>query len=171
MKNKTYKIIHKGNVILRNNMLHLDSSKQQIIEKNWSSEIKKNPKIFNGQVLVFINQNKNINDIIIDVGFTEYKNVLASRKIPELNIKPVGVSAITIIDDLGEKFVLFSTRSKNNTEYPGFIELVPSGHIDKSALQKNNSIDYTQKIKEEFFEETGCNQSCINKVHRLMFNL
>lgn len=167
MKNKTYKIIHKGNVILRNNMLHLDSSKQQIIEKNWSSEIKKNPKIFNGQVLVFINQNKNINDIIIDVGFTEYKNVLASRKIPELNIKPVGVSAITIIDDLGEKFVLFSTRSKNNTEYPGFIELVPSGHIDKSALQKNNSIDYTQKIKEEFFEETGCNQSCINKVHSL----
>ena len=101
-----YEVIQKGNIVLRNNPFSLDLSKQQqIIDKTWADELKKNPSIFNGKVLSFIDLKKKNNDVIVDVYFTEYKNILTSRKMPELqlNIKQVGVSAITIINDNGEK--------------------------------------------------------------------
>jgi len=169
MKNNSYKIIEKGNIILRNNPFSLDISKQQeVIEEVWRKESKKNPSIFNADVLSFIDLTKHNDKIYVDVYFTEYKNVIASRKISELqlNIKQVGVSAITFVND-EERYVLFSTRSRNNTEYPEYIELVPSGNIDRSALQKDNTIDYISKLQDEFSEETGMSVKDIKKIQSM----
>ena len=169
-----FEIIGKGNIIVKctdpsNQKI---TSNKEIIEKIWSEECKrKNYKIFNGDVLSFVGIHSENTDIVVDTKFTEYKNVLASRKKPELqlNIKPVGVSGIIVVEDNAKRFVLFSTRSNNVTEYPGHIELVPSGNIDKSVFLPDGTIDYILKLKEEFHEETGLSSDHIKKVKSICF--
>lgn len=168
MNENRFEIIQKGNVIVRhvNLSLHISNSNKKIIEDLWSEECKNKHGIFNGDVLYFIDVKNENNDIVVDAQFTEYKNVLASRKKSELglNIKQIGVSGIIVVEENSKKFVLFSTRSDDVTEYPEYIELVPSGNIDKSILRMNGTVDYISKLKEEFFEETGIPIEHINKI-------
>ena len=174
MTESDFEIIGKGNIIVRctDSSNQIINSNKEIIEKIWSEECKsKNYKIFNGDVLSLIGIHGENADIVVDTKFTEYKNVLASRKKPELqlNIKPVGVSGIIVVEDDKKRFVLFSTRSDDITEYPGHIELVPSGHIDKSVFLSNGTIDYISKLKEEFHEETGLSSDHIKEVRSICF--
>lgn len=169
MNENTFEVIQKGNVIVRHVdlSLHISNSNKKIIEDLWSEECKyKKHGLFNGEVLHFIDVKSENNNIIIDAGFTEYKNVLASRKKPELglNIKQIGVSGIILVEENSKKSVLFSTRTDGVTEYPEHIELVPSGNIDKSILRMDGTVDYISKLKEEFFEETGMPTEYINKI-------
>lgn len=174
MTKSDFEVIGKGNIIVRciDSSNQVINSNKEIIEKIWSEECKnKNYRLFNGEVLFLIDIRYENADIIVDTKFTEYKNVLASRKKPELelNIKQVGVSGIIVVEDDKKRFILFSTRSNDITEYPGHIELVPSGNIDKSVFRSNGTIDYISKLKEEFHEETGLSFDHIKEVKSICF--
>ena len=166
---RDYEILAKGNILLKNNFssIKISEKKTQTINDIWNEEFEKNRSIFNDQVLCFTNFFKKANDVHVNVFFTDYRNVIAERKLPtlQLNIRQVGVSGLTIVHENKQKYVIFALRSKNNMEYPEYLELVPSGNIDKSVLQNEDSVNYIQKLKEEFVEETGTFTGNIKKVY------
>ena len=169
MFSNDYDISAKGNIVLKNNSFSVKilEKTNRIINDIWNKELEKNHSIFNEQVLCLKNFFKKNNEVHINVFFTDYRNVIAERKYPSLrlNIKQIGVSGIIILNENHGRFVIFSKRSKNNMEYPKYLELVPSGNIDKSVLQNDNLINYIQKLKEEFTEETGTSEDSIKKIY------
>jgi len=168
---KESEIIHKGNLILKNTSpKKIDNDTLKKISKIWKSEFKKNnERLFNDKVLSFDRIFKNNNATIVEGSYVDYKTVLVDRKEPKLNLKinQIGVSGMTLIQENNNLNVLFSIRSSIITEYPGFIELVPSGNLDQSVLEDDGTINYKSKLIEEFEEETGLNRSSINKVSTL----
>ncbi len=148
--------------------LEYNSHELELIWKKVYS--KKNEKLFNNKTLIFHGFDKTDNELIVKGSFLDYKIAISSRIEPslELDIKQIGVSGVIIFNDEKE-YVLFSTRSTDTTEYPGFIELVPSGHLDESTIQLNGTIDYISKLTEEFYEETGLSVDVIKSVKCLGF--
>ena len=159
-----------GDIFLRyTSTLDLSSSPHyEQIENFWSFESQKK-KLENNFVLCFENISKQNKKIIVDGKFVEYKIILADRFLPNLGlgINQIGVSGIVIVNEDDENFVLFSSRTEQTTEYPGFFELVPSGHIEKSNLLNDGTIDYKAKILNEFIEETGCTKELISSIDSL----
>ena len=140
---------------------------QDKVEQIWKDECKRRKKnLVNDQVLNFVEIQRTSNKIIIKGSFVEYKLVLAHRLNPNLGlaINQVGVSGLLFLEENEKKYLVFSTRDSKTTEYPNYIELVPSGNLDISVLQNNGTINYKSKILEEFREETGLESSLINNL-------
>ena len=141
------------------------------LELIWKKEYSKNTKkLFNNKTLIFNSFDRREKESIVKGSFIDYKLAISSRIEPSLgvDIKQIGVSGVVIFCD-NKEYILFSTRSHNTTEYPNFIELVPSGHIDESTVLQNGSIDYISKLTEEFHEETGLSVSVIKNIKCLGF--
>ena len=164
---KSFETIFEGNIILKNSMLDKISYDEEKLEKTWNEFCKKkNDQLFNDRVLTYIDSFQQNDELVINAGFVDYKIVVSSRIEPDLglNLQQIGVSGITIIHENDSEYVLFSSRSSKTTEYPNFLELVPSGNIDESALKNDGYIDYSSKLIGEFVEETGLNKSYIQKI-------
>jgi len=164
----SYEIIGTGKIILKYKKF-VDKkiiSNRKNIEKFWQKSKQENNKIFNGDVLSFVNFSIQNDEIIVNCTFRKFVDVLMSRKMPQLGfqIKPIGVSGLLLINDNNKNYVLFSTRSLDVSEYPGYLELVPSGHIDKKTPKKDGLIDYLAKLRDEFVEETGLSSNLINEM-------
>ena len=56
-----------------------------------------------------------------------------------------------------------SKRNKNTTEYPNYLELVPSGHIDQKLII-NKFLKFNSNLINEFIEETNLNNKFIKKI-------
>ncbi len=170
MKNNSFEIIHFDDIIIKNSTIQNLEFDQVKLEKVWKNLCKqKNNKLFNGKVLVYIDSFKKNDTLVMNAGFVDYKIAVSSRIEPSLGlkIKQIGVSGITLISDENDKYVLFSSRSSDNTEYPNFLELVPSGNIDNSSLRSDGKIDFSSKLIEEFVEETGLTKNCIQEINTL----
>jgi len=165
---KESEIIHKGNLILKNTpRKNIDNDTLKKISKIWESELKKNnKKLFDGKAFSLVKITPYSNYFEVEGEFIDYKTILTDRKYPALNleINQIGVSGLTIIKEKNDSFVLFSIRNKSTTEYPGYLELVPSGNLDESVLQKDEIIDYKSKIIQEFEEETGLDKKFLHVV-------
>ncbi len=169
MKKLNYRIIATGNVKLRLSdkpTVKIPGKKGRIIDKLWKDILQKRGGLFNGQLLEFASVNKNGDNIHLSGNFIEYKQFIADKKQPELklNIKPVGVSGIIIAKEDGIDYAVFARRTKEVTDYPNFLELVPSGSIDREFLLKNGDIDYRSKILSEFSEETGLPKNYVKQI-------
>lgn len=167
MTESFFETIFEGNIIVKNSILDKISYNEEKLEKTWNDFCKKkNYQLFNDRVLTYIDSFQKNNELIINAGFVDYKIAVSSRIQPNLglNLKQIGVSGITIINENNSKYVLFSSRSSQTTEYPNFLELVPSGNIDESVLNNDGHIDYSSKLISEFVEETGLDKSYIQKI-------
>jgi HAD superfamily hydrolase (TIGR01509 family) len=90
------------------------------------------------------------------VSYDKFKQQRSSKINLETKITPIGVSGLVVLQQEAEvEDVLFATRSSMVTQYPGFLELVPSGGIDSTSLSANSQIDYHAKLLAELLEETG----------------
>jgi len=171
MNKKSYKIISAGEIILKRESQKYDftSEQEKKIEEIWEKLKEKNKTLFNGKVLTFANFSQENGNTIVKGDFIDFKAIIANRINPSLNLKlvPIGVSGITLLK--GKKSVLFSVRNRNVTEYPCYLELVPSGHLDISTLDSHGIINYKSKILEEFSEETGLHKDAITDVQSLCF--
>lgn len=144
------------------------------IEEIWRRvQEEKGGKLFNGTLPNFIRVARERERIEIISHFIEYKQFLAQRKEPalKLGIKPIGVSGIMILKDRDDEYVVFAKRADNITEYPGFLELVPSGSIDKECADANGVVDYQSKLLSEFVEETGLSKEYVKKISGFAFVL
>ena len=148
-----------GDIVLINTseVRTLSPEKSGRVEQIWLAETAKKPKLFNGTVFTYLSHSSKGSATKISGSFVEYKQFLAQLREPvlDLGIKPVGVSGFTIINDNGIKYSVFAVRSDEVTEYPGHLELVPSGAIDKSAIGPDGTVRLHDQLKDEFTEETG----------------
>jgi len=67
--------------------------------------------------------------------------------------------------------VVFAKRADNITEYPGFLELVPSGSIDKECADAKGVVDYRSKLLSEFGEETSLSKEYVKRISGFAFVL
>jgi HAD superfamily hydrolase (TIGR01509 family) len=173
-----YKIVAIGNIHMRTIQ---DSSIEKILTQNreaveeiWQRTlIEKDGKLFNGTLPNFVSVNQERERIEILGHFIEYKQFLAQRKRPDLKlgIKPIGVSGIIVLRDKGDDFVVFAKRTNSITEYPGFLELVPSGSIDKECVDADGVVNYQSKLLSEFIEETGLSKDYVKEISGFAFVL
>ena len=163
-----YEIIAKGEIILKH-ITQCENFSEQLqsqISTYWNDYIRsKNKSAFNDKVLRFVRINPT-NKNMIEVTYTDYKNIIVNREFlnSSLEISQIGVSGLALVKEQNDFFVLFAKRSKAVTEYQGFYELVPSGNLDKSVLDKDETINFRAKILDEFEEETGLPRSAVNNV-------
>lgn len=148
---------------------------QNAIEEIWETALQeKGGNLFNGTLPSFIRVEKKGEDTIEIIShFLEYKQFLAQKKSPalKLGIKPIGVSGIIVLEANGHEYVVFAKRADHITEYPGFLELVPSGSIDKEYADANGMVDYRSKLLSEFVEETGLSKDYVKKISGFAFVL
>ena len=84
-------------------------------------------------------------------------------------IRPVAVSGLWLITRENQQCAIFGRRSRENTQYPGLWELVPSGGIDRGHAKSDGTIDCAGKIRDEFSEETKLPRECVDCVEPFTF--
>ncbi|EKD42472.1 MAG: NUDIX hydrolase, partial [uncultured bacterium] len=114
----------------------------------------------------FIRFNKQADKINIVAHFVEYKTFLAEQKQPDLKlgITPIGVSGIIVLKEATNQYVFFARRAPHVTEYPGFLELVPSGSLDEGCVDASGIVYYQSQLLREFVEETGLPQEYVKDI-------
>lgn len=169
MKTKEFEIIFIGDIELelKNSEIQINEGDNTIIEKIWDNELKKNFQLTNNKVLSFVNLKKLDEKCVIKSQFVDFKYVLADRISPELNlgIAVFGVSGIIILKNKSDS-IIFAKRNKNSAEYPNYLELIPSGHLDESIKIKD-TINFKEHLLVEFEEETGISKKNIKKISTL----
>ena len=173
-----YKIVAIGDIqmqtIQNSQTEKILAQNRDAIEQIWQKTLnEKGGKLFNGTLPNFIRVDKKKDRIEIIGHFIEYKHFLAQRKQPDLKlgIRPIGVSGIIVLEENGNKYVVFAKRTNNITQYPGFFELVPSGSIDKECADVNGIVDYQSKLLSEFVEETGLSKNYVKEISGFAFVL
>jgi len=164
-------IIGRGNIQLQTAD---DMALDQIIARNnlaiesiWEEKQKnKQGALYNDKLLHVIDIKNQGDDILVKGHFVEYKSYLAQRENSKLDftIKPLGVSGLTRLRENQRDYILFAKRAALVTEYPGCLELVPSGSIDATCVSSEGEVDYIKKLLSEFTEETGFSDSFVEKI-------
>jgi len=175
----SYEIIFIGNVELRFDDNPLSGKRfpavlEERVNQIWESfQAENGGKLFNDKLFCFAGSDICGSTMEIRGVLTEYKNFIAQRKQPHLNldIKPVGVSGITLCTENGIKYAVFARRAESVTEYPGFLELVPSGSINGEFVDTAGVIEYKAQLALELFEETGITGSFVKGVQDFAFIL
>ena len=168
--NVPYEIISSKKIYLKLDRKNENISKKKKIQidTTWKNEQKKRTvKLFNSKVLNLKSMKKETRKILMNVNFVDYKNIITDRINPSINLnyKQIGISGIITINDGNKIFTLIAKRSKNNTEYPSHLELVPSGNLDESIKDNHGKINYKEKLIEELKEETGI---CKNNIKDIL---
>jgi hypothetical protein len=123
------------------------------IDGIWAAARKMSPSLFDGSVLSVVRWTMSGSAVNVVGQFVPYRQFIARQRAPnlDLEVRPLGVSAFTM---LGGDIVL-GTRGEAVTEYPGGLELVPSGSIDTRAALPSGAVDWRRSILDELAEETG----------------
>jgi hypothetical protein len=128
------------------------------IEEIWARERLLRPNLNNGSLLEY----QSHTETEIRCAWTQYKYYVAQRLDSEiesaLGIAPLAVSGITRVSES----VLFGERSRELTQYPGYLELVPSGGIEGDGNRTRP--DFLRQILVELTEETGIPETEVQRL-------
>lgn len=116
----------------------------------WNEKIKENPKLYNDNIISLNSFDKDIihcDKIEFKLFVAQYSNIELRKAI---RIKPLGVSAITLIDN----FFVIGKRSSEVFMNPKHYENAPSGSIEEEVID-NDEINVTDQILKELYEELG----------------
>ncbi|MBF0447939.1 MAG: hypothetical protein HQL67_07050 [Magnetococcales bacterium] len=163
---------------------------QEEIESVWRHQCQIRGNLFNGRILNFIDLNPAEAGWVLRGHFVDYQVLLAKQFLPHLpvDLAPIAVSGLTClqlhsaqpahpvdaasrVEPIDRRWILVARRARWVTHYPGFYELVPSGGVDESRLNRQTGeLDYLGKLKEEFAEESGFNLNlAVDPMHRRQF--
>ena len=145
-------------------------SQKKKIEKIWTNEQKnRKKKLFNSKVLSLKSIRSTSKKISISANFVDYKYIITDRHEPSigLKLKQIGTSGLILIDDKKDEYTLFAKRSKNNTEYPNYFELVPSGNLDDFSKINSGNLDYKSKLLDELEEEMNIKKNQVKKIFEI----
>ena len=137
---------------------------EHLVAQTWRDALERQPTLFDGRVLVTPKHRVDENgDISVSGRFSRYRYVLAQRH-ADLGIQTIGVTGISIVAEDGVSYALVGRRSLDVTDYPGRLELVPSGGVADKFAKPDHEVDYAGQIAEEFVEETGLAASAIASI-------
>lgn len=138
----------------------LTAIEQEHVEAIWQAELRRRGRtLFNGELLEFVRLD---GDRIV-ARFVEYKLYLAGLAgalATRGAVMPLGVSGIV---QCGAS-VGFGRRSIHVTQYPGWLELFPSGGIDRNALRPDGTVDHQEQAIRELVEETGVRHGAVGGI-------
>jgi hypothetical protein len=105
--------------------------------------------------------------ITVRGSFVDYKYFWAQRNVQGLNLQitPLGVSGVLIIEISGKKFMVFAKRTTLNLQYQGYYELIPSGGIEDRGIR--GKINYYDYLKDELYEEAGIESDRVKSISTL----
>lgn len=129
------------------------------VDRIWASAIADsgaNSHLFDGQAL-FVDS---IGNLEISLFQLPYRFLYAQRRSPQLreqlNLRPIAVSGVCLSDGK----MLLGVRSRSATQYPGFLELVPSGGLGDLG----EHLDYKHRLIEELEEETSIARTSVTEI-------
>lgn len=170
-KEESCRVISTGNVALYivpadAGFIERQSANTSRIEMVWNT-LSRERAIFNGAVLSVssITQESGLSKVYAHI--ISYKDFLAERQDPsiKLGIRPIGVIGILIVRDAQDvAYTVFARRTDMVTQYPKYLELVPSGSIDAKRANPDGTVSYESQIAGELEEETGITSANITKV-------
>jgi len=149
-------------VKIKEHSLKITLEQEEITNKIWAKEKKKNPSLFNGKMISYYTHHFEGDILIIECFLTEYKYFLAQfkNKYINLGITPLAVSGI-IIDRANQTLV--GRRGKKVTEYPNFYEFVPSGGISNASI-RDSDVLFIGQVRQELNEEADIHSKSIRKI-------
>lgn len=129
-------------------LLVTDETRRRI-DALWEEELRAHPDRFDGTIFALARREGGV----LYGRFVPYRYYIAQRRDPTLGlaILPLAVSGLVIC----EGQVAFARRSERTTQYPGWIELVPSGGLDAESLRADGTVDHRAQLTRELIEETG----------------
>jgi len=142
----------------------LSADLENEVERLWLAEQKLCGKaIFNGRIM----SASTVSSVGIHGYIVEYRYWIAQRARPELfkdlQVRPVAVSGLFECLD----GIVFGRRAASMTQDAGLWELVPSGGIDTSKINNENStvrIDYLSQMLTELHQEIGITSSFVSSI-------
>ena len=138
----------------------------------WETAVRKNPGAYiNGSMLAFHSVSVDQAKTVVRCIRTQYMYYFAQHRDPELDfgLRPVAVSGIVEIpSEYGPAFVI-AKRGKTVTQYPGYLEFIPSGGIDGGSLADSGRADFISQLRKEFTEETGVSPDAIAAIEPFAF--
>lgn len=170
-KNDSHRVVAVGDIALRVVPLVPEYEQQQAgyasrIEKIWN-EISRTRPLHNGTVFAMVSESHEGGRICVGGHLISYKDFLAQRNDPSirLDIRPIGVSGmLSMRDEQDIEYTMFARRAATVTQWPGYLELVPSGSIDAKRANVNGSVSYEAQLLEELTEEVGISSGDVTSV-------
>jgi HAD superfamily hydrolase (TIGR01509 family) len=143
----------------------LTQTQEAAVQEIWSAALAKNPALFDGNVISYAGHEQRGATLVIRYFITRYSRALARMHRPDLQlpVSPLAVSGLTL--DPAKK-TLVAQRAQNVTQYPGWLELVPSGGISAEKAG-NGTVAFKEHLAQEFREETGLDESGISAIEPL----
>ena len=140
-------------VVASSGALSLPDEVLRRIDALWEAELRVHPDRFDGTLCAFVRREGDV----LHGRFVPYRYYAAQRRDPTLPLAiiPLAVSGLLICQ--GQ--VAFARRSERTTQYPGWIELVPSGGLDADCLHEDSTVDHRAQLIRELTEETGIPES------------
>ena len=122
------------------------------VDTLWASAAEQSPLLFDGLVLCVVDVRLTPSGGVVTGRFERYRRVFAHLTHPDLcpDIRPVATSAVTTV----QGGVLVGRRSLDVTEYPGRLELAPTGSIDLGDAA-DGRVDWRGALARELAEEVG----------------
>ncbi len=136
--------------------LRLSDAQEEEAEYRWQRAVEQSGgHLFNGAYFNLTRWNLTAKGIEVIGHFAEYRHFYVHRLAPQLglNVRAIGVSGITLFDGGGEDYTLAARRGNKMTQYPGLMELVPSGTLDRSCAEDDGVVRAEAKAIEELHEE------------------
>lgn len=141
---------------------------REIDEKWLESKKKYGDALYDAQICYFSKMDKKPEKTTLYLECSDYKFFKAQREGIDLNLTPVGVSGALICEENGGLFIIAAKRAKNVEQYKGYIEFVPAGGINKSAISGQNRIFPEKTLLEELEEEVHVRREEIKNTQHIV---
>lgn len=124
----------------------------EAVDVLWAQALVRGRHLFDGLVLCLSEVQTHAGGAVVVGRFERYRRVFAHLSRPELcpGLRPVGVSSVTQVAG----GVLVGRRAPDVTEYPGRLELAPTGSIDPTNASEGR-VDWRAALVRELREEVG----------------
>lgn len=138
----------------------LDETTEATVSLIWENELHKR-KLRDTDILCYSGHSLKEGRLLVDAYISKYRYFLARFMDPsiQMTVTPLCVSGITL--DAKERTL--AARRGDVTEYPGLLELVPSGGIEVANVIAGRA-NYEMQILDELMEETGITRSAVTTV-------
>jgi hypothetical protein len=137
-------------------------------QRLWEAACAGNPRLFDSRILVCRGIESSGDTVEITCRVAPYRYYFGQRKGGlALGLLPVAVSGALRIDDPQGPAWLLARRGPNVTQYPDYLELVPSGGLEAEDVDAEGYADYRARLMNELQSETGLSPSIIDEVDDL----